>query len=235
MISSMALSRLWSCRAANLIIKQTRERRGTYASFATSDSREDDNLAAQGGGVCLVSERHIYQSWPSEEYAAFAFAQLVSPGHTSIGPSEFVSVLKRMQLDFNLGDHELKRVFDSLDANGDGMISLEEFKSGRGSHPFTKALVKTLGSSSPLFVTDDHFPDPNFDWRMSTAEFYGAPIESGFVGENIAIRNSLDYCYHRNYTEQRQYFQDALIKSNVILDGSGSDKPWYVLTCGPMV
>lgn len=111
----------------------------------------------------------------------------------------------------------------------------KEFKSGRGRHPFTKTVVETLGSPSPLFNTDDNFPDPNFDCRVSTAEFYSAPLDIGFVGKNIEIRKSLDCLYHGNYTKERQHFQDALIKSNVLLDGSGSDRPWYVLTCGPMV
>ena len=77
----------------------------------------------------------------------------------------------------------------------------------------------------PLITADDHFPDPEFDCRVSTAEFYSAPLESGVVVANIAIRKSLDSCYHGNYTKKRQYFQDALIKSNVLLNGSGSDKP----------
>ncbi len=67
--------------------------------------------------------------------ASFAFAQLAHPGHTSIGPEEFISVLKRMQLDYNLSDTELRRVFDSLDSNKDGELSLDEFQSGRGDHP----------------------------------------------------------------------------------------------------
>lgn len=238
----MTLSRSRSYRAAcSLVLKEASKRRGRFASFATSQRNENCTTATEASsnynkdGVCLVSDRNKYLSWPSEEYAAFAFARLVSPGHTSIGLSEFISVLKRMQLDFNLGDHELKRVFDSIDSNGDGSLSLEEFKSGRGSHPFTKTLVETLGSSSPLFATDyDDFPDPNFDPGVSTAEYYSAPLDSGFVGENITIRKSLDYSYHGNYTKERQHFQDALIKNNVLLDGSGSDRPWYVLTCGPM-
>mmetsp|Transcript_43325 Transcript_43325/g.79300 ORF Transcript_43325/g.79300 Transcript_43325/m.79300 type:complete len:442 (+) Transcript_43325:207-1532(+) len=232
--SAIFLSRSWRNRAASLGLKQASKRPGRSASFVTSGSQNENNPGAENDGVCLLSERPKYQSWPSEEHAAFAFARLASPGRTSIGPSEFISVLKRMQLDFNLGDHELKRVFDSLDANSDGALCLEEFKSGRGDHPFTKTLVETLSGSCPLFTTADHFPDPDFDSRVSTAEFYSAPLESGFVGENVAIRKSLDYSYHGNYTKNRQLFQDALIKSNVLLNGSGSDKPWYVLTCGPM-
>lgn len=232
---ALKLSRTWSGRAAgSLALNRFSQFSRRPASSLTSNNvpRKEHSPGADDNGLGLISERHQHK-WPSEEHASFAFAQLASPGHTSIGPEEFASVLKRMKLDFNLGDHELRRVFDSLDANGDGSLSLEEFQSGRGDHPLVKTLVETLSGARKLFAADE-FPDPEFDGSMSTAEFYSAPMDSGFVGENVAIRKMLDYSYHNNYTEKRQHFQDSLIKSNVLLDGSESEKPWYVLTCGPM-
>ena len=216
-------------RASNTLLGTARY---TTTSIINPNSTDTDD------SVCFIGERYKYHSWPTEEHAAFAFARLASPGHTSIGPCEFVSALKRMQLNFNLGDRELERVFDSLDTNGDGRLSLEEFKIGRTSHPFTKALVEALSGSGTLSSEQcdkgTTFPTPNFDWRLSTAENYRAPLDDGFVGENVAIRKSLDYSYHNNYTPCRQHYQDALIKNNVLLDGSGSDQPWLVLTCGKM-
>ena len=47
-----------------------------------------------------------------------------------MGPNEFISTLKDMHLDFNLGNKELARVFNSLDENGDGLLSLDEFRRG---------------------------------------------------------------------------------------------------------
>jgi hypothetical protein len=138
-----------------------------------------------------------------------------------------------MELDYNLGDAELRRVFDAMDTNGDGRMSIDEFKTGRGEHPFTKTLVETLSGACRLYSAD-LFRNENFDHDKSTAEFYGVPLEQGFFGENVGIRKSLDYTYHNNYSEERQLFQDALIKSNLLV-GSGSSDPWYVLTCGPMV
>ena len=216
-------------RAARLAIKRhASEQSLRSAPFASGA----DNVIADGDGgdVC--------QSWPSEEHASFehasfAFGQLASPGRTTIGSRQFISVLKQMQLDFNLSEHELRRVFDALDANNDGELSLDEFKSGRGTHPFARTLVGALSGSCSLFATD-HFPDPNFDCGVSTAEFYSAPLGNGFHGDNKVIREALDYSYHNNYTTERQHFQDATIRSNVLLDGSRSERPWYVLTCGPM-
>lgn len=226
--AAVYLSRSCNSRSVGKISALQRRFLASVSTTCGGDANEDDDL-------CRLAERYKYQSLPSEEHASFAFAQLARPGHNSIDKDEFISTLKRMQLDFNLGDCELRRVFDYLDENGDGRLSLEEFKSGRGSHPLTRTLVERLSSTSDAISDLDHqFPDPQFDCSTSTAEFYSAPLESGFVGENAVIRKSLDYTYHNNYTEQRQHFQDFLIRTNVLLHGAGSHQPWYVLTCGPM-
>lgn len=193
-----------------------------------TESADDQN------NVCQIRHRYKYQSWPSEEHAAFAFARLAKPGHTTIGPDEFVSTLKTMQLDYNLGDKELRRVFDAMDTNGDGRMSLDEFRMGRSEHPFTRTLVETLSGASSLYSPSSVLNDCNFDISKSTAEFYQAPLKDGFHGEHVEIRKILDYNYHDNYTKERQLFQDALIRSNLLV-GKGSEDPWYVLTCGPMV
>ena len=91
----VCLSRSCNSRSVGKILTRS------LASFACGD---DD--------LCNLAERYKYQSLPSEEHASFAFAQLARPGHNSIDKDEFISTLKRMQLDFNLGDCELRRVFD---------------------------------------------------------------------------------------------------------------------------
>ncbi len=106
---------------------------------------------------------------------------------------------------------------------------------GRQSYPFSAALVDLLNRSGSTLLASDCFPDSEYNLDASTAEFYSRPLDNGFVGHNVSIRKLLDYGYHNNYTNERQEFQDALIERNVMTgDGSRSDKPWYVLTSGPM-
>ena len=127
-----------------------------------------------------------------------------SPGHSTVGPDKFISLLREMQLDFNLCDYELRRVFDGLDANCDGQLSLEEFKVGRKSHPFSAALVDLLNRSSSTSLASNCFPDPEYILDASTAEFYSRPLDNGFVGRNGSIRKLLDYQYHNNYMNEFQ-------------------------------
>ena len=208
---------------------------GCLRSFGSSPGSSSNFEVDDEDAYCLIGERYKYHSWPSEEHAAFAFACLASPGNATIGMEEFCSVLLRMKLDYHLTRVELERVFRALDLNSDGQLSLEEFKIGRTSSPFTKAVIETLsGAGTEHHPGQEELDLANFDWNVSTAEFYRSPLEDGFVGKHISIRKSLDYTYHNNYTPERQLFQDRLIKNNVLLNGSGSDLPWLVFTCGPM-
>jgi hypothetical protein len=77
------------------------------------------------------------------------------------------------------------------------------------------------------------FPDPEYTLDASTAEFYSRPLLRGFFGHNIAIRRRIDYEYRNNYSKERQEFQGALIKRNVLTGGGFSwEKPWYM--CEPL-
>jgi len=126
-----------------------------------------------------------------------------------------------------------ERVFRKLDDNGDGHLSLDEFRNDKS--PLTSALVESLVSPGSFEQSSaSKFPDEHFDWSVSTADFYKAPMDIGFVGDNVNIRKELDYDYHNNYTHERQLFQDRMIRTNVLLDGSSTEEPWLVCTCGPM-
>lgn len=54
-----------------------------------------------------------------------------------------------------------------------------------------------------------------FDYSMSTNDNYKNPDLTEFKGDFAAIRATLDYTYHVNYTPERQRWQDSVIKSVV--------------------
>ena len=199
---------------------------------------------------------YVASSCPSQEHASFAFARLAASAHSSgssssdIGKDEFISSLIGIGLDYGLGKIELGRVFDRLDLDGDGRLIPEEFRTGSATSPMVMALINELSGRSgeagggAMFADSSSsssspcYPDPDFDPSLSTAENYRSSLSSGFVGENAAIRSSLDYEFHRhNYDPRRQIFQDSLIRRNVLLDApppSKGSRPWLVYTCGPM-
>lgn len=167
-------------------------------------------------------------SWPSSEEVAFSFAKLVHKnGSGRLNFLEFRHAAKYLQLE--LSDLELQRVFDLLDGDQDGLISLKEFQSGATESPFLRSLVKAVskGVERPFLVPSD------FDYSKSTAENYEAPLEEGFHGEFADIREHLDYTYHSNYMRCRQLWQDTLIQNSVILAGRAKGQPWLVHTCDP--
>jgi hypothetical protein len=78
--------------------------------------------------------------------------------------------------------------------------------------------------------------------NVSTEENHGTD-DRNFFGKYSHIRATLDYTYHKNYTYERQKFQDAIITEflhgAVITDKDGllcttPTQPWVVFTAGAM-
>lgn len=81
-----------------------------------------------------------------------------------------------------------------------------------------------------------------FSVHLSTEDNHKAD-DMNFYGKYSHIRETLDYSYHSNYSEQRQRFQDSIITeflhSTVVTDKDGElcttpTKPWLVFTAGAM-
>ena len=50
-----------------------------------------------------------------------------------------------------------------------------------------------------------------YDWSLSTEENYRSDVDCQLYGRYAAIRTTLDYSYHSNYTKERQLVQDDII------------------------
>ena len=116
--------------------------------WASSSSR------AAGGPLEAAWEHYRPQSswsrsWPSSEEVAFTFAQLAS-GRTRLDFRDFEMATRKVLADLDLSAVEIRRVFDQLDADLDGKISLSEFQSGAQTAPFFKFLVTDMVANRKL-------------------------------------------------------------------------------------
>ena len=78
---------------------------------------------------------------------------------------------------------------------------------------------------------------------LTSTEENHSTYDRYFYGQFAHIRKTLDYNYHKNYTFERQRFQDAIIreflKATVLTDKNGDlgttpTEPWLVFTAGAM-
>ena len=82
------------------------------------------------------------------------------------------------------------------------------------------------------------FAHNNYDYSKSTEDNY-AQDGKIFVGKYAAIRESLDYSYHKYYNIKRQFLQDEIIEKflHIIRDKNECVIPtnnWLVFTAGCM-
>eukprot|EP00547_Thalassionema_nitzschioides_P002208 CAMPEP_0194216154 /NCGR_PEP_ID=MMETSP0156-20130528/18425_1 /TAXON_ID=33649 /ORGANISM="Thalassionema nitzschioides, Strain L26-B" /LENGTH=361 /DNA_ID=CAMNT_0038944853 /DNA_START=54 /DNA_END=1140 /DNA_ORIENTATION=- len=109
-------------------------------------------------------------------------------------------------------------------------------------------LIVSMQQRGPKLIFSKHHL-PNYDWSCSTENNFEAALEdilrNRFHGKYTAIRKTLDYNYHSNYTRSRQLVQDIIIddilRRPFIRDpktgytcATTSLKPWVVFTAGPM-
>lgn len=151
-----------------------------------------------------------------------------------IGFKEFGEVLtKRLHLE--LGDHELKRVWDALFADDSAKktapeeraLDFEGFANALDRLSFLRDVVTRLSAEElPFDIPDD------YDWKKPTNLNYKAELSEGFHGDYVDVREARDYEYHNNYTEKRQLWQDTVIKTAVTRTDP-QPAPWIVYTCGP--
>ena len=71
----------------------------------------------------------------------------------------------------------------------------------------------------------------DYDYTKSTNDNYNEPDIKQFYGNYTELRKHADYSYHSNYTEERQLWQDRVVKS-VVYKTAAQVTPWVVYTAG---
>eukprot|EP00434_Breviolum_minutum_P003629 symbB.v1.2.003196.t1/scaffold158.1/size292703/9 len=131
----------------------------------------------------------------------------------------------------DLKEGELKRLYESIDANADGNVTFWEFAravaDGPAAHTLQNFVTRFRCGLDCGFVTA-----PSYDYSKPTCDNYCEDALK-FYGSFRKIRELRDYSYHVNYTKARQGWQDEAIKS-VISRAVEQPAPWLVYTCGPM-
>ena len=73
----------------------------------------------------------------------------------------------------------------------------------------------------------------DYDFTKSTNDNYKESDTSKLHGDFVEIRKHTDFSYHINYTKERQFWQDRVVKS-VVYKTAPQATPWVVYTAGPM-
>lgn len=125
----------------------------------------------------------------------------------------------------------LQRVYNAIPKNPFGHVTLNEFQEACAGGQ-AAATLNNLVRKYRLGFNFGFQTPVDYDYNKSTNENYKTSSLT-FVGEFSDIRKDRDYSYHVNYTEARQAWQDAAIKSTISRTAR-QPAPWMVYTCGPM-
>jgi len=174
-----------------------------------------------------------------------AFQKLDTNKSGSVSPDEFINICMN-ELHLALSEVEVRRLFASLDTNQSGEISFAKFRHGVQRNALLRFVA--IGSSKnvyPVVPEDYDFTVPtclvhrNPDYIAETPEgtssskVYDASRHGELYGEFAAIRKTLDYRWHTNYSRARQTWQDQEVR-RVAQCMKPQHRPWVVFTCGAM-
>jgi hypothetical protein len=151
------------------------------------------------------------------------FYKVAGENHT-VNLPQFLNLLD--ELDVHFAPAESDRIFKQLDAEGRGRINFFQFLTGVNCRKLLKVIVGNY-----FFKSKFEIPS-NYDYTKPSHENYRKD-DQFFVGEFADIRKTRDYSYHNNFTEERQLWQDDVIR-NVVIRTERQARPWILFTCGPM-
>lgn len=164
----------------------------------------------------------------SEINALRLFSKLDKDRDGSLSKCEFILGLDSLGDLIDLSSLEAGRLFDKLDVEGLGTVSLEYFCRACSQMRWLRTLSRLVAAvEDHVFAVRD-----DYNYSNTTTENYGIQPNS-FTGEFAGIRANLDYTYHSNYSLERQVWQDFAIKC-CLGKTEPHARPWIIYTCGPM-
>lgn len=166
-------------------------------------------------------------------------------GGNKIELERFIDVCQT-ELQINLSEVELTRVFNRIDTDKSGVITYPEFRRGVRRSFLFKSIANDFGSNIRFQVCGNYdFSVPTYlayrhadyvvekDDGTSSSSIHD-PVRHGEVyGEFADIRRGLDYSWHSNYSRERQMWQDQVVRRVALCQGP-QERPWLIYTCGAM-
>jgi hypothetical protein len=158
--------------------------------------------------------------------------------------TDFVHVCTK-ELDLDLSEAEVSRLFRRLDEEKTGVMNFDQFRRAVRQSSFLKTIASNYHTPIEYVVpadfdymraTCEQYRHPSYqapNGQRSTTGLYCAAEHGDLYGRWISFRQRLDYTHHVNYCRERQLWQDQLI-SNVVVRTTRQQRPWLVFTCGAM-
>eukprot|EP00658_Telonema_sp_P-2_P050202 TRINITY_DN3824_c0_g1_i3.p1 TRINITY_DN3824_c0_g1~~TRINITY_DN3824_c0_g1_i3.p1 ORF type:complete len:803 (-),score=152.20 TRINITY_DN3824_c0_g1_i3:26-2434(-) len=171
-----------------------------------------------------------------------AFAQLDKKGLGRVDVNDFVEACQCMELGLQVV--EATRLWESVTTEPyrahDGALSFPAFQRAVRRCCFLKCIVSNYAERNEFVVPADYdFSAPTSksyqhpDYVVSNVKQYSSDVHGSLVGEFKGVRSAMDFSFHPNYSEQRQLWQDQLVR-NVAIRTCAQPQPWVVFTCGAM-
>jgi len=176
----------------------------------------------------------------SDERKLVSFRKADTSGDGLVDVEELVNLVEKENI--GLSRPEARRLFTQFDLDGNGALDECEWLAAMRKSSLFKTIASELSDGHPFAVPKDfNFADDETwmayshpQYNKSDQTSYDEALHGPLVGEYASIRRTLvDYSYHPVYTEERQRWQDGLVKS-IVESQKPDDCPWLIFTCGAM-